>query len=213
MKQHTCLSFSHPKNHNMQKGVVLILFLILATVTLTEAQSYQEFYSRSLDVNKSGMYFLGGWALANITTGTYGWLTHEGDKKYFHQMNAAWNLVNAGIAGYALWATINTDASSFSDTEIMRRHIRTENIFLINAGLDLLYITGGAWMMHAAKNNEKHHDLLKGYGQSVILQGAFLFVFDLVKFGIQYHHRKGFISALSNVSFSPEGISIYFTIN
>jgi hypothetical protein len=195
----------------MQKNIFLTFVLVLVSARMVNAQSLHEFYMQSLDINKSGMYFLGGWAVANMATGTYGWLTHQGDKKYFHQMNAAWNVVNLAIAGYALWDALNTDVFAFREDEIMQRHIRTENIFLINAGLDVLYMAAGAWLIRASSGNEKRHDLLKGYGQSVILQGAFLFVFDLVKFGFQYNHRQGFINSISSVGLSPEGISLTFS--
>ncbi len=194
----------------MPKSIITFAILWIATVLILPAQDHQKFYNKSLMINKSGMYFLGGWAVANMTTGVYGWLNDHGERKYFHQMNAAWNVVNAGIATYAAWEAFHTDIKSLSNDEIMRKHIRTENIYLFNAGLDVLYVAGGFWLIHASQNNEKHHDLLKGYGQSVILQGAFLFVFDLVKFGLQYNHRLKFNSASANVRFSAEGISFVY---
>jgi hypothetical protein len=47
--------------------------------------------------------------------------------------------------------------------------------------------------------NLKKQDLLKGYGNSVILQGGFLMIFDLVMWGIQRNHRLEF---LKNTEFS-----------
>jgi hypothetical protein len=191
----------------MQRIFFTLLFFLFSIVYL-QAQSYEDFYTQSLEINKSGMYFLGGWALANMATGTYGWIRYDGEKKYFHQMNAAWNVVNAGIAVYALLDMTGTDISTLSADEMMRKHIRSENLFLINAGLDILYMAGGAWMIHAAGRNEKRHDMLKGYGQSVILQGAFLFLFDLVKFGIQYNHRQNFTEATTNLGLTGNGITL-----
>lgn len=191
----------------MQRIFFTLLFFLFSVVYL-QAQSYEDFYTQSLEINKSGMYFLGGWALANMATGTYGWIRYDGEKKYFHQMNAAWNVVNAGIAVYALLDMTGTDISTLSADEMMRKHIRSENLFLINAGLDILYMAGGAWMIHAAGRNEKRHDMLKGYGQSVILQGAFLFLFDLVKFGIQYNHRQNFTEATTNLGLTGNGITL-----
>ncbi len=191
----------------MQRIIYTLLFILFSFLYL-QAQSHEDFYTRSLDINKSGMYFLGGWALANMATGTYGWIRYDGEKKYFHQMNAAWNVVNAGIAIYALFDMAGTDISAMSTDEMMRKHIRSENLFLINAGLDILYMAGGAWLIHAAGKNEKRHDMFKGYGQSVILQGAFLFLFDLVKFGIQYNHRQNFNELISGVQLSPTGVSM-----
>ncbi|MBW6478504.1 MAG: hypothetical protein K0B37_03680 [Bacteroidales bacterium] len=191
----------------MQRIIFTLLFILFSFLYL-QAQTHEDFYTRSLDINKSGMYFLGGWALANMATGTYGWIRYDGEKKYFHQMNAAWNVVNAGIAIYALFDIAGTDISMLGADEMMRKHIRSENLFLINAGLDILYMAGGAWLIHAAGKNEKRHDMFKGYGQSVILQGAFLFLFDLVKFGIQYNHRMNFTETSTNLGLTGNGITL-----
>ncbi len=191
----------------MQKIIFFLLFSLFS-LTFLQAQTHEDFYTRSLDINKSGMYFLGGWALANMATGTYGWIRYDGEKKYFHQMNAAWNVVNAGIAVYALFDIAGTDISMLGADEVMKKHIRSENLFLINAGLDILYMAGGAWMIHAAGKNEKRRDLLRGYGQSVILQGAFLFLFDLVKFGIQYNHRQNFTETTATLGLTENGITL-----
>jgi hypothetical protein len=191
----------------MQRIIFTLVFVIFSLGFL-QSQTHEDFYTRSLDINKSGMYFLGGWALANMATGTYGWLRYDAEKKYFHQMNAAWNVVNAGIAIYALFDMAGTDISALSTDEMMRKHIRSENLFLINAGLDILYMAGGAWMIHAAGRNEKRHDILKGYGQSVVLQGAFLFLFDLVKFGIQYNHRMNFTETTATLGLTGNGITL-----
>ena len=101
-----------------------------------------------------------------------------------------------------------TDFTLLSDSEMMRKQIRSENLYLINAGLDILYMAGGAWMIHAAGNNEKRHDMLKGYGQAVILQGAFLFLFDLTKFAIQYNHRLNFTETTTNLGLTGNGLTL-----
>lgn len=188
-----------------------ILALILVLSLQASSQTHNDFYTRSQQINRSGLYFLGGWAAANMAVGTYGWMRYEGDIRYFHQMNAAWNLVNAGIASWALLNISREDISGLSDHELLRKHIRTENIFLINAGLDILYMAGGAWMLQASSRNEEYADMLKGYGQSVIMQGAFLFLFDLAKFGIQYRHRQGFWQN-TQLGFTPSGIGLAITL-
>jgi hypothetical protein len=192
----------------MNHKIFLFVLLTFTIIQVSEAQDYTAFYTKTLDINRSGMFFLGGWALANMATGAYGSIRYDGEAKYFHQMNAAWNLVNAGIATYALFEITGTDISSLTQAEIMQKHIRTENIFLINAGLDILYMAGGAWMVSAASKYPKRYDLMRGYGKSIILQGAFLFLFDLAKFGIQYNHRQVFQDSAVKLGFTPEGLSL-----
>jgi hypothetical protein len=57
-----------------------------------------------------------------------------------------------------------------------------QNIFIFNAGLDVGYMAIGLYLMERSKNASKNQDLLKGYGSSLILQGGFLFAFDLVMY-------------------------------
>ncbi len=63
-------------------------------------------------MNNIGMGILGGWALANITIGAYGWSQQSGQESYFHQMNLFWNTVNLGIAGFALYSNLTSDYST-----------------------------------------------------------------------------------------------------
>ena len=195
--------------HNISylKKMALLSFFMVMSFQFLVAQDHTAFFERSSSINKSGMYLLGGWAIANLTLGTYGWINEKGSKMYFHQMNTAWNVVNLAIAGYAMWEMTGINVTGMSPDEMMKQHMRSENLYLINAGLDILYVAGGAWMLHASKSNEKRHDLLKGYGRSVMLQGAFLFAFDLTKFAIQYNNRMDFLNN-TKVSFSPTGLSL-----
>ena len=46
----------------------------------------------------------------------------------------------------------------------------------MNSGLDLVYIGSGFYLYHRGNNNNS--DKLRGYGSSLIMQGAFLLLFD-----------------------------------
>jgi hypothetical protein len=46
----------------------------------------------------------------------------------------------------------------------------------VNGGLDLVYIGAGIYLNH--RGNSDNSDKLRGYGSGVILQGAFLLLFD-----------------------------------
>ncbi|MDZ7633582.1 MAG: hypothetical protein U5L72_03705 [Bacteroidales bacterium] len=109
---------------------------------------YQSFYTGSLRINNTGMYILGSWAMANIAAGAYGWATATGEMKYFGQMNLFWNVVNLSIAGFALYGNYSTDFSIMGGQELLARHLKTENILLINSALDVGYIGAGFLMRH-----------------------------------------------------------------
>lgn len=167
--------------------------ILVVSVSVAEAQNdYQLFYEKSVSINNTGMFVLGTWAIANIAAGAYGWANNSGQSKYFQQMNLFWNTVNLSIAGFALYSNFSTDISSMTAAEMMSEHSKVERLYLINAGLDVLYVGTGFLLKHLAENSSKRHDLLKGYGNSVILQGIFLFVFDLVMYGIQRNNRLDF---------------------
>jgi hypothetical protein len=189
-----------------QHLIILLLALSLPLI----AQDYQDVYAKTLSINQTGMYVLGGWALANIATGAYGWSKYQDNKKYFHQMNLFWNTVNLTIAGIGLYSAIHTDPTMMDGQGILSAQQKTEHTFLINAGLDILYMAGGYYMTHLSHKKEKYRDLLRGYGKSVILQGAFLFVFDVVMYGIQHHHGNSFNGVLSQLSLSPNALTLRF---
>jgi hypothetical protein len=54
--------------------------------------------------------------------------------------------------------------------------------------LDIAYI-GGGWYLNR-RGISKNSDRLHGYGNSIIMQGAFLLLFDGSMFAIQKHHGK-----------------------
>jgi hypothetical protein len=142
------------------------------------------------------MFVLGGWAIANLTTGGIGWAKNSGSSKYFNQMNLFWNTVNLSIAGFALYSNYSQEIMNIPDSSMLQNHLKTERLYLINGGLDIVYIGTGFLLKHLSTKNDKRHDLLKGYGNSIILQGAFLFVFDLIMWGIQRSHRLQFLDNL-----------------
>jgi hypothetical protein len=174
-----------------------------------------DFYIKSNKINTSGMFILGGWAVSNMAVGAIGWANSTGTAKYFHQMNFFWNSVNLGIAGFALYSNLNTDVSLLSAEEMITKHIKTENLYLINAGLDVVYIGTGFLLKHLSTKNLNKQDLLKGYGNSVILQGGFLMAFDLIMWGIQRNHRLDFLknadlSFMQHENFSHLAVVIQF---
>jgi hypothetical protein len=178
--------------------VIMVMLMIFTTFAAVSGQeNHQTFYEHSLKINNTGMMVLGSWALANIAVGAYGWNRYVGSQQYFHQMNLFWNGVNLAIAGIALYSNFTADYSGWAAEEILERQMKTQRLFLINAGLDVAYMGAGILLKQIAERYPKNETRLIGYGNSVILQGAFLFVFDLVLYGIQRSHRLDFLETLS----------------
>jgi Family of unknown function (DUF6992) len=179
-------------------GFLFLCLLIPATVQ--GQNTYVEYYGESLKINNLGMAVLGGWALANISVGAYGWSQQSGQGAYFHQMNLFWNTVNLSIAGIALYSNISADYSLFSGANLLDKQLKTQQLYLINGAIDVGYVATGFFLKYLAPKYPKNELRLRGYGNSVILQGTFLFVFDFVMYGLLRNHRSGFLDQLS---FSP----------
>ncbi|MCG8372348.1 MAG: hypothetical protein MI700_02390 [Balneolales bacterium] len=165
------------------------------------------YYQNSVSIQKTGMYILGGWAFLNILSGYYGNQNYSGETKYFFQMNAAWNLVNLGIAGAGLYGA-STAAIDISTSEMFSAMNKFDRILLINAALDVLYIGAGSFMLH--RGLDKNSSRLIGYGRSVILQGGFLLIFDLGLYLIHSPNTKALFQITENLDFSLSGFTYRF---
>jgi hypothetical protein len=193
----------------MKRSAIMVLFAF-TLVTLSGQANFTEFFKTSMATNKTGMYVLGGWAVANLATGAYGWANTTGSTKYFHQMNFFWNTINLGIAGFSFYSAAQMTPLRMTPQELMDAHMRFENLYLINGGLDIAYIGTGFLLRHLSGRNSKRPDLLMGYGNSVILQGGFLFLFDGVMYLVQRNNRLDFLGDM-NLSVVPGGALLQYT--
>ncbi len=179
------------------RTAILIIITACIFYAVSGQSDYHAFYRESQQINNTGMYVLGSWALINITTGAVGWANGSGANKYFHQMNLFWNAVNLSIACFALINNYHTEYMAMGPDELLDRHLKIEKLYLINAGLDILYIGTGAYLSYLSRSREKNKDLLKGYGPSIMLQGGFLFIFDAVMYLIQHARSNRFLDGLN----------------
>lgn len=174
--------------------LLLALSILLGSgIRLQGQDPSTAFYQRSLQINTAGMMVLGSWALVNISTGAFGWKNGQGSRLYFHQMNLLWNSVNLAIAGVALYGNMTADYSRWTSAEILARQLKTQHLYLINAALDVGYVGAGFLLGRLAPRYPKNEARLTGYGNSVMLQGTFLLLFDLVMFGLQRNQRLLFL--------------------
>ena len=150
----------------------------------TRAQdSLQSIHQTRNHITITGMKVLGSWGIANIGVGAAGWVSAGGADKYFYQMNTFWGAVNAGVAYLGYRGAQKKSEAQLTTGETLQAQQKIENIFLINAGLDLAYIGAGVYLQNSGNN--RNNTKLKGYGSSVILQGIFLAIFDATMYSIQ----------------------------
>ena len=207
--------------HNVQKNATMKLrflwimaFSLTASLVFAQSNLLLDFNENRIKKQKRAMLVLGSWAVANMAAGAALQGNAEGTTKYFHQMNLGWNAINLTIAGLGYWGITRTDPSLFDLAQSIDGSHRFQKILLFNTGLDIGYMIGGAYLIERSKNTpiDKNPDRLKGFGQSIILQGGFLFAFDLATFLILSADNQAIPGLLGNLNFGiqPNGIGLSF---
>jgi hypothetical protein len=152
-------------------------------------------------LNKTNMTILLAWSGANLVQGSISAGNLEGSPHYFHQMNAYFNIVNLAIAGYGLYEVRKQMNKKLSLYQNLRQQQKIESLLLLNSGLDLSYITTGLYLRERGTN--KLNDQTKGYGGSLMLQGSFLLVFDIIQY-LQHRQNGQLLNKyLGNLQLAP----------
>lgn len=185
---------------------------ILLTCLLSSAQDLNDlllFNQNRIKTSKTAMTVLGAWALGNIgTSGILVWKA-EKDQQYFHLMNVGWNTVNLSIATIGFVLERKANPSNFDLPMTIQAHHSSQKIFLFNAGLDVGYILGGAYLWERSKNEhkEKTSYIMEGFGKSFVLQGGFLLIFDFAVYFVKSSQNKALKKLMSGLSISGNGFS------
>jgi len=182
----------------MKRALPILIFLALIFVaddTLGQKMhsSWLDFESDRLGINSFGMGLLISWASVNILTGIPGWIFGKGTTRYFFQMNVFWNLVNLGLGLAGYLGAANADISLLTQGEITSAYHDMQNLYIMNAGLDVAYISIAFLLLERAKRILKWRHLLRGYGFSLIVQGGFLLIFDLIMFFVHKSHATQYL--------------------
>ena len=196
------------------KSIPIILFLIFYISYSTPAiGQLQDFNAQRYRTDQKLMLSLGSWASTNIVGSGIGWArSNSEENKYFHQMNVMWNLVNLGLAipGYIKAKKDNSVTGVYQILEAQRK---TETVFLVNAGIDLAYIGSGLLLKSRAPNVENSSQFM-GYGNSMILQGGFLLLFDWLAYSIHRKNAKNQLAPiLQKIEPSDQGIGLKYKLN
>lgn len=201
----------------MNKRCCLLLFasiMTLSAMIVMPASSYAQTFSDTLtafnsdriSLNQKGMYVLSGWALTNIATGSVGYFRSSGTTKYLHQMNVGWNLVNLAIAGGALWQYSQADPTAFNLVESVSEAQSIEKILMLNIGLNVSYMAAGGYLWE--RGIRKSSNRLQGYGQSLLIQGGFLLLFDSTLYWLNRSNNSQMDSILEHISVAGTQLSV-----
>ena len=191
-----------------------IIILIVYTFSSNSAVcQLQDFNTQRYKTDQKLMLSLGSWASMNIVGSGIGWArSNSEENKYFHHMNVMWNLVNLGLAipGYIKAKQDNSVTSVYQILEAQRK---TETVFLVNAGIDLAYIGSGLLLRSRAPNAEKSSQFM-GYGNSMILQGGFLLLFDWIAYSLHRKNAKNQLAPiLQKIEPSDQGIGLKYKLD
>ncbi len=146
------------------------------------------------------------WSSLSIIAGIVSFLLGNGFWKGFGIQCFAWGFIDLLIATFGMINTFRKRKGVYTEEKLFEESKKIRGILLINVALDVLYVSIGLILviMIGSKNSG-----WQGHGEGVILQGGFLFLFDLihaqkVPFGGKFDLSDAF-QAPENQPFLMEG--------
>jgi len=203
---------SFPNLINIMKNI-LLLFILLWSITVS-AQSLDEINERRFRHSMNGSIALTSWAGANIVSGAIGMATTTGEWKHFHEMNVIWNVVNLGLGVPGLFSKKKKEMG-LSLEKTVKKTTTTKIIYLANGVLDVAYITTGFLFREIGLRNSQNtvkRDRFMGFGNSIIMQGGFLLIFDFVQFGLHTINGKRIDKHWKKISVRPYGLGMHLSV-
>ncbi len=180
----------------------IIPALLFFTLKTTAQQNIQDSIAfERIKLSKNNMFVLGAWAGANIIQGSISAGNATGNDHYFHQMNAYWNVANLALAGLGLLSAKKGLTKHYTLAENITEQHKIEKILLLNTGLDVAYIVTGLYLKE--RGNRLNHDQPVGYGNSLLLQGGFLLVFDIIQYASHRRNGKLLEQSMGNLQLGP----------
>lgn len=198
----------------MRRPLAFLVALALVLGPPAEALTRAEWAARHHAINENGMYVLGGWAALNLAGSSVGMATTDGRSYRFHQMNVLWGGVNLAIAGYGFFSSRGERVDGISLREATASQRSTERIFWLNLGLDAAYLATGLLLREhaltrAAQGDLADRDRYGGWGDSLLVQGSFLLVFDLVMAILHLRNGNALDDSLA-LAPGPAGLALAF---
>ena len=172
---------------------------------------WASFATERTRLDQQGLTILGGWAVSNLLVSGIATGQTDGSAHYFHQMNIGWGAINLALAGSGYLAARRAARQPMvGRADNVRAQLRTENLYLLNAGLDVAYMATGFFLLEKGRNPTAagSPDRWRGYGQSLLLQGGFLLLFDGFQYAAHHRHGRDLYPLLSRVSIGPGAVAL-----
>ena len=190
----------------------LVFLLIVAFKGHSQTNLPDSLAFERIQTTKNHLYVLGTWAGLNIIQNSISATNAKGIDRYFCKMNAYWNVVNLAIAGLGLYTARNQLNKHYTLLTNYTDQQKIEKLLLLNTGLDAAYIMTGLYLKERGTrlNNEQS----EGFGNSFLLQGGFLLVFDIVQYAAHRKNGKKLDKIMGNLQLgsTSDGIGISYTL-
>ena len=191
-----------------------ILFLVLLNLSFSLVSqnpvNLDQYNLERKQIGSASMAVLGGFALGNLAIGIPNAIQLSGKDKYFNEMNCYWNVVNLGIGIGGYLSNQRKATQGLSMDQSVAEQSKTMKIYGLNAGLDVLYMGSGWALMAFANKAPKAEQRLLGYGESLLVQGGFLLLYDSTMLLIHGLHGKKLQKKDSGLSLSYQGIGVQY---
>lgn len=178
-------------------GMTALRPLLVSLAGLLGGQAYSQsppsdesaWVVEHLDRKTTFLRSLTAWGATNVAAGGVGALAADEEQwRQFGLMSAGWGLVNAALGGFGLRSVARNRKEGMTFREGYADLQRTERILLFNAGLDVAYLVGGAYLIERSRRSSNENaDRDRGWGRAIVLQGAGLLVADAL--GFRYLRR------------------------
>jgi len=152
-----------------------------------------------------GVNALGGLALVLGTS-----RARRSARWHFGGMTAGWGAVNVGIATVGLWAS---SPPAPNPAAVLAAERQFHDILLFNLGLNVAYSAVGGTMLAAGYRDVAAAGRWRGFGTSLILQGAGLLVLDGIAFFASRARLADLLDPTSALSLQPLPTGLALTVS
>ena len=173
----------------MNKILLLIWMIGISSQSFSQKENLVKFEKDRVRYTKNAMVALAGWSVVNIVGSGIATNTRNKEVRYFHQMNVMWGGINLALAGLGYWGAGREKVDNPVLADVLKHQNRIEKTYLINLGLDVAYV-GAGLLMNKTSDNQKNPAKFEGYGNSIMLQGGFLLLYDAIVYSIHHKHGK-----------------------
>ena len=196
-----------------------ISLLMVLAFSICGPASAQKTFNDSLALSRNritqkAMITLGTWSVLNIASGFIIAGQTHGEAHYAWQMNAYWNFINLGLSAAALLQGRHSMGQPATLDGNVNAQEAIGKLYAVNFGLDVAYMIGGFYLRERGNREtiDSHRDRFKGYGTSLVVQGAFLFFMDGIMLHIHHQNSLRLQKHLRELEISsgPNGLGVLY---